>query len=146
MDYDTDGLAIFYTYAYGSMSMTHENHALVVPSMRLLGLRAADLAACANDYYAHLDTVEGGSETEVELPMLSLRERRRTERLLERCYGKGEVSGDATNNIEKKSEGKFELQRELQVMLMLGVKAEIQVLDRRYGGLELWARRKLEHF
>ena len=142
VDYDPDGLAIFQTYAYGSASLAHENHALVVPSMRLLGLRAADISSCVT----HHDEAEDEVESEAELPMLTLRERRRAEKMLERSYESAEASKDSGDNFKEENAEKREIIRELQVMLILGVKAEIQVLDRRQGGLGLWARRKLGHF
>ena len=48
--------------------------------------------------------------------------------------------------VDRGEHGRRELKRELQVMLILGVKAEIQVLDSRDGGLERWAGRKLNHY
>ena len=148
VDYDPDGLAIFHTYAYGSASLAHENHALVVPSMEFLGLRAADLSASTNGYYAHFDKAEDELEPEAELHALSSRERRRAEKMLERsrdCVSE-ETLDSLGDSAEEDNAGKREMSRELQLMLMLGVKAEIQVLDRRHGGLDLWVRRKLKHY
>lgn len=85
---------------------------------------------------------------EIDLPPLSLKERNKARKMLERYFDEGtrEIPEHMWYAIEDCKKSKAELKRELQVMLMLGVKAEIQIVDRRRGGLEGWAREKLRHF
>ena len=148
VDYDPDGLSIFHTYAYGSISLAHENHALTVPRMRLLGLRAEDVSACADACNAQASADPSKDCAEAELPHLSPREWRRAKSMLGRYRDESatEGSGGWDRTAINTQETMMKLRNELQVMLILGVKAEIQVLDRRDGGLAGWLRRKLCHF
>lgn len=61
---------------------------------------------------------------------LSLRDRRRAVGLMKK------------NSLKKYGQDK-EWKRELQVMLMLGLKAEMEVLGNQNKGLEAWVERKL---
>lgn len=61
---------------------------------------------------------------------LSLRDRRRAVGMMKK------------NNLKKNGQDK-EWRRELQVMLMLGIKAEMELLGNRKKGLEGWVERKL---
>jgi meiotic recombination protein SPO11 len=87
------------TYKHGSMSRAHEM-SLAVPSIRWLGVRNRDF----------LDT-----ENEIQgLLSLTARDRKITMKMLAKIV-------DAEDRDE-------EWRRELQVMLILNVKAEIQIL------------------
>lgn len=66
----------------------------------------------------------------VELLRLSLRDRRRAVGMMKR------------NDLKGSGQDK-EWRRELQVMLMLGLKAEMELLGNRKKGLEAWVERKL---
>lgn len=68
----------------------------------------------------------------VGLLRLSLRDRKKATGLLKR-------------DILREDDGRSETgwRRELQVMLMLGYKAEMELLEEREGGLEAWLQRKL---
>lgn len=61
---------------------------------------------------------------------LSLRDRRRAVGMMKK------------NNLKKSGQDK-EWRRELQVMLMLGLKAEMELLGNRKKGLEAWVEQKL---
>ncbi|PVH71088.1 DNA topoisomerase IV, alpha subunit [Cadophora sp. DSE1049] len=98
VDFDPDGLGIMLTYKHGSQSLSHELH-LAVPSVQWLGVRSQDFLG-------------GGSRDDARGQLkLSARDRRIALRMLER--------------YEETDE---EWKRELLIMLMLNVKAEIQIL------------------
>ncbi|KAH7383513.1 Spo11/DNA topoisomerase VI subunit A, partial [Cadophora sp. MPI-SDFR-AT-0126] len=98
VDFDPDGLRIMSTYKYGSQSLYHEQN-LVVPSVQWIGVRSRDILGSDRR-----DDARG-------LLRLSARDRRIALKMLER---------EDKSNQERK--------RDLQVMLMLNVKAEIQIL------------------
>jgi meiotic recombination protein SPO11 len=103
------------TYKHGSMSLAHETN-VTVPSIRWLGVRSCDFL---------------NTETEIQaLLNLTARDRRIAVTMLAKCMGE-----------EERDE---EWKRELQVMLMLNVKAEIQILG---NGEKLgeWLDKKLLH-
>jgi meiotic recombination protein SPO11 len=113
VDFDPDGIAIMSTYKHGSMSLAHETN-LTVPSIRWLGIRSCDFLDNHNDIQGLLN--------------LTARDRRIAMKML----GKNIAEEDRDE----------EWRRELQVMLMMNVKAEIQIL----GGGDLlgeWLDKKL---
>lgn len=115
VDFDPDGIGIMSTYAYGSITLSHQSQTLAVPSISWLGVQSEDLPT--EDF------------SRVGLLRLSSRDRRMATRMLERSAfqeGKG-----------------AEWRRELQVMLMLNYKAEIQILSDGAAGLEDWLNMKL---
>jgi meiotic recombination protein SPO11 len=116
VDFDPDGLAIYSTYKHGSISLAHENANLNVPLMELLGLQSNNLPA--------IPPREQRSEEE-EMLRLSKRDRVKAEHLIE-------------NRINPEFSVDHELVKQLQVMLMLNVKAEIQILEAKEGGLSDW--------
>ncbi|KAF7868389.1 hypothetical protein EAF04_004921 [Stromatinia cepivora] len=101
VDFDPDGIGIMSTYKHGSVALAHENEDLSVPSIRWLGLKSTDM-------------MQGGEENE-GLLKLTKRDRRLAVRMLQRDICKD-------NGVEK------EWRRQLQIMLMLNTKAEIQVI------------------
>jgi len=109
VDYDPDGLGIMSTYKYGSMALAHENANLAVPSIQWLGVRSCDIVQNDAD--------------KIGLLKLTKRDRRIAIRMLEKdMFQEGGKEG--------------EWRRELQVMLMLNLKAEIQVLSSGDSDLE----------
>ena len=98
------------TYRQGSIALAHES-SLTVPELKWLGLKLGDVVA--------------GMATEETLMPLSAIDRGRIRASLVR------QSGD-TENVQR------ECPTELQNMLLLNVKAEIQLLDDRPGGLVRW--------
>ncbi|PBP23672.1 DNA topoisomerase IV, alpha subunit [Diplocarpon rosae] len=100
VDFDPDGIGIMSTYKYGSQALAHETN-LAVPSIRWLGVQSCDFL--------------GQDHGMQGLLKMSVRDRRIASKMLERANGEDRGVDD-------------ELKRELQVMLMLNVKAEIQIL------------------
>lgn len=112
------------TYKHGSWNLSHEDQNHNVPSICWLGPKSEDLLLSNGDS----DRCESGMVSDVEgagLLRLSLRDRRR-------------IVGMMKKNGQYK-----EWRRELQVMLMLGLKAEMELLGNRKRGLEAWVERKL---
>ncbi|RDL38681.1 uncharacterized protein BP5553_03021 [Venustampulla echinocandica] len=101
VDFDPDGIGIMSTYKHGSMALAHESANLSTPSIKWLGVRSSDFLQTSSD-------VQG-------LLKLSARDRRVATKMLEK-------------GIFKEDGSEVEWRRELQVMLMLNVKAEIQIL------------------
>jgi meiotic recombination protein SPO11 len=114
-DCDQDGIAIMQTYRQGSIALAHEESS-TIPEMRWLGVR--------------LDDVVAGAMTREPLLPLTLIDRARIRAMLAR------QSSDADT---------FQQQcfSELQKMLALNVKAEIQTLDDRQGGLVQWLEERI---
>ncbi|GAB1737197.1 hypothetical protein NU219Hw_g879t1 [Hortaea werneckii] len=110
-DYDPDGIAILDVYKHGSAAMRHENLGLKVEKLSRLGLSSRHIIACGDD--AHAD--QG-------LLTLTARDRSKACKMLERSSEDGR---DDEGNIR----------RELQTMLALNIKAELQLLDAIPGGL-----------
>ena len=107
------------TYKYGSLNLSHENAGLNVPSIQWLGIQSRDVLA--------------GNEHDEYSGLLRLRARDRKK------------AADMLDRSEVLQEGGMEKvwRRELQVMLMLNVKAEMEVLADRQGGVKGWVEEKL---
>jgi meiotic recombination protein SPO11 len=99
VDFDPDGIGIMSTYKYGSVSLAHESN-LAVPSIRWLGVRSWDFLNTKHE-------IQG-------LLSLTARDRKIGMKML------------AKSGAEE--DGDEEWRRELQIMLMMNVKAEIQIL------------------
>jgi meiotic recombination protein SPO11 len=112
VDFDPDGIGIMSTYKHGSMSLAHETN-LAVPSIQWLGIRSRDFLDTGNE-------IQG---------LLSLTARDRN--IAVKMLGKTVAEGNRN-----------EWKRELQIMLMLNVKAEIQILGNG-GVLGDWLDKKL---
>lgn len=110
MDFDPDGLDILSTYKHGSKALAHQSAELALPSIQWLGVKSA-----------HVGQEDDLHQTQ-GLLKLSARDRRKATSMLEREHF-------AEDGAEQ------EWRRELQVMLMLNVKAEIQLLEARSHGL-----------
>jgi meiotic recombination protein SPO11 len=116
VDFDPDGIGIMSTYKYGSTKLSYQKDTLIVPSIRWIGLQSADI-------------VPSKGSDRVGLLRLSKRDRNIATRMLER---------------EEYQDGRRgEWRTELQVMLMLNLKAEIQILSDSGMGLETWLDMKL---
>ena len=118
VDFDPDGVAIMSTYKHGSQNLSHENARLNVPGIRWLGLRSECL----------LDR-SGGFDGNGLLPLTN-RDRKMAKKMLEK----------SSLGIES---DESELRRDLQLMLMLGCKAEMEMLNDREGGVERWLEERL---
>jgi meiotic recombination protein SPO11 len=119
VDYDPDGLAIFSTYKHGSIGLAHESADLVIPQLRWIGLRIEQILACGDDLHAG----QG-------LLTLSERDRKRARSMLG-----WEVLASEDD-----------LKQELQTMLMLNMKAELQLLDALPGGTQELLQRMLPRY
>lgn len=126
VDLDPDGIAILSTYQYGSYRLAHERvvpnetPALSLPNIRWLGVKSHHISRTPVD--------ESDTKTMPELQgllKLTVRDRTRAARMLEwdLCTESGPEQG---------------WRQELQTMLMLNIKAEMQILDELPGGLVSW--------
>ncbi|KIW07325.1 uncharacterized protein PV09_02175 [Verruconis gallopava] len=111
MDYDPDGMEIISTYKHGSIALSHEKSGLELPSIQWLGLNSRQIGLLRNVHESR------------GLLRLTERDRRKATQMLHR---------KVFTDIET------EWRRELQVMLFLNMKAEIQLLESLPGGLAEW--------
>ena len=114
VDYDPDGLAIMSVYKHGSAALAHENADLRVPQLKWLGLRSE-----------HMQLAGEGTHASQGLLTLTPRDRNKARKMLERTDA--DDTSDESENVEER--------RALQVMLMLNMKAELQLLDAVLGGM-----------
>ncbi|RDW78381.1 hypothetical protein BP5796_06233 [Coleophoma crateriformis] len=112
VDFDPDGIGIMSTYKYGSMALSHENSKLAVPGLEWLGIRSRDIVS-----------------TSTGVMKLSSRDRNTARRMLDK---------DIFQEGERDEEWRVELQR----MLFLNAKAEIQTLGNS-SNLEAWLNMQL---
>ncbi|KAJ5342955.1 hypothetical protein MYU51_016043 [Penicillium brevicompactum] len=118
-DGDPHGMAIMSTYKYGSVAQLHENARLSLPRLQWLGLRVSDIVAVPDEF---------GDKA---LCPLTKRDRNKILAMLQ-------------NSPVWASDGPEPQWRvELQRMLMLNFKAEIEVLYEHTGGLEGWIDRRM---
>lgn len=108
-DFDPDGVAIMTVYKNGSKAMAHENEGHCVPQLQWLGLRSEHLLLGGNDTHA----IQG-------IMMLTPRDRRKAIKMIEQAHI---------------AEHTFDADLDLRRMLMLNVKAELQLLDAVPGGM-----------
>lgn len=119
VDMDPHGIEIMATYRFGSVAMAWENHRLAVERVEWLGFRSGDLAEVVKG------SAGGGGEVEGVL-RLTERDRRKAVGMLRREW-MGAVP---------------EWRSELQRMLFLGVKAEIEILGS--VGMKEWVEDKIQ--
>ncbi|KAI0996799.1 hypothetical protein K3495_g11384 [Podosphaera aphanis] len=100
VDFDPDGIGIMSTYKHGSLNLSHEKN-ITVSSMRWLGIKNHDILT--------------GDAVPQKLLSLSPRDRRYAMKMLERAEFQVE-NGDS------------DCKTQLQIMLLLNLKAEIQIL------------------
>lgn len=117
VDYDPDGLAIYSVYKYGSTSLAHESKDLVVSELELLGLRSCTVPEM------------GLTHDNQAMLQLSTRDRLKAMQMLQ--WRQHEDDNDDEEMLWR---------RELQLMLMLNAKAEIQLLQTVHGGIVAWLR------
>lgn len=117
VDWDPDGLGILSSYKHGSASsQQHDNP--TVPRLHWLGLTSEEVCSADDDRHNQ------------ELLPLTARDRRKASKMLE-----------WQNLQEDGIEAGW--RRELQVMLTLNYKAEIQRMDEKEGGVQEWLKEKL---
>jgi meiotic recombination protein SPO11 len=117
-DYDADGIGILCNYQHGSAKLAHEAVDLMCP-IRWIGLKSTDIVGAV-----------GNSMRDAALMSLSCRDRRRVILML------------ARKPFSEDGGQEPEWRRELQVMLMLNIKAEMQLLEGSEG-LATWINRIL---
>lgn len=117
MDWDPDGIGILSTYKHGSAVLQRHDNPLL-PDINRLGLCSSHL------------TVDNAGQQMRSLLALTDRDRRKASKMLEWDH----IGG---------ADGESVWRRELQLMLMLGYKAEIQALDENAGGVSEWIRHRL---
>ncbi|KAJ5379022.1 hypothetical protein N7509_012141, partial [Penicillium cosmopolitanum] len=119
VDGDPHGLTIMSTYKYGSLAQLHENAGLTLPPLQWLGLKITDAAD---------ETQNSSGELFLSL---TTRDRKKIVSMLRRS------PIWASDGVEP------EWCAELQRMLMLNVKVEIEKLYDDGGSLEDWIDRKM---
>lgn len=128
VDFDPDGIAILSTYKHGSYRLAHEDvtsadtPGLTLPNLQWLGVQS--------HHINRVQTDEGDTKTaalvDVQgLMRLTARDRRKAHQML---------GWDLCTEGSQQSVWRAELQR----MLILNVKAEMQILDERPEGLATW--------
>lgn len=119
VDYDPHGLDILSTYKNGSLSLAHENENLKVQSLQLLGLRSLDIVPTDASDDLQMDQI---------MPLGAF-DRAKALQMLPKQI---ELSGYESPLV-----------RELQRMLMLNVKAEMQFLEASPAGISGWLSQQL---
>ena len=104
VDFDPDGIGILSVYKHGSANPAPEVESLTVPGIRRMGLHSS-----------HVRAIESQGHTQ-GLLQLTGRDRRKARSMLQRPLF-------AENGLQD------DWRSELQTMLMLNVKAELQILD-----------------
>ncbi len=133
MDLDPDGIAILSTYKYGSSRLAHEraamdgNPGLGIYDMQWLGVKSHQIGCVPDGSKSSLNMIHGFQG----FMKLTARDRNKAIRMLE-----WDLCGE--NGLEP------EWREELQRMLMLNVKAEMQILDELPGGMVSWIRNELD--
>ncbi|KAK1966926.1 type IIB DNA topoisomerase [Colletotrichum sublineola] len=133
VDYDSDGIAIMRCYSHGSRGHAHEKNT-VVPSMSWLGIKSGDLtprsALLNSQGLVHAGSQRSPATSLLERSSpLTKKDRKAAARMIK------EIGEDGAN-------GDIICRRELQVMLYLGVKAEIQAVDDA-GDMSGWLDRNM---
>jgi meiotic recombination protein SPO11 len=134
VDSDPDGIHIMSTYKHGSLRLAHEDVAQMdspgvnLPNLQWLGVQNHHIARARGN---EGDTTTAALADVQGVMQLTARDRKKAHRMLE--WG---VCG------ERGSEPAW--RAELQRMLMLNVKAEMQILDELPGGLVSWLGSQLD--
>ncbi|CAG8931262.1 unnamed protein product [Penicillium salamii] len=118
-DGDPHGIAIMSTYKYGSAAHLHENARLSIPRLQWLGLRVSDIIAVR--------------EVLGDKALLSLTGRDR-KKIISMLHNSPVWASDGPE---------LQWRVELQRMLLLNAKAEIEILYECSGGLEGWIERRM---
>ena len=124
-DYDPHGIAIMSTYKYGSQRLSHENYHLNASTIQWLGVKSSDI---------HSNILNSNEQDDQGLLRLSTNDRKKATKMLE------------NNAAFAEGGAEWEWRREMQVMLMLGVKAEMEILDRNGAHIGLWVDERLRLF
>lgn len=134
VDLDPDGIHIMSTYKHGSLRLAHEDVAhrdtagVNLPNLQWLGVQSHDID---RGWGNEGDTTTSTLADAQGVMKLTVRDRKKAHEMLE--WG---VCGE--HGSEPAWRG------ELQRMLMLNIKAEMQILDELPGGLVSWVSSQLE--
>lgn len=134
MDLDPDGIHIMSTYKHGSLRLAHEDvtrtnrPGVNLPHLQWLGVQSQHINRRPGD---ESDTITAGLADVQGVMKLTARDRKKAHHMLEWgvCGEHGSEPGWRT---------------ELQRMLMLNIKAEMQLIDELPGGLVSWLSSQLE--
>ncbi|KAL9028024.1 MAG: hypothetical protein Q9196_003545 [Gyalolechia fulgens] len=125
VDFDPDGIAIMSTFKHGSLTLSHENANLKARTIRWLGIKSKDI-------FLH-GAISGSNDEERKgLLRLNTRDRKKAVGML----GKDLCEEDGVEQ---------EWRRELQVMLMLNTKAEMEILSERRGAVKGWIEESVKN-
>ncbi|KAF2871325.1 Spo11/DNA topoisomerase VI subunit A [Massariosphaeria phaeospora] len=134
VDFDPDGIAIMLTYMYGSYRLAHENvthtglPALNLPDLRWLGVKTHHICHTS----ATESITERGTLADTQgLMRLTARDRKKATQMLEW-------------DLCKEDNPQPKWRTELQAMLVLNIKAEMQILETRPGGIATWLSKQIE--
>ncbi|KAF1928237.1 meiosis-specific topoisomerase Spo11 [Didymella exigua CBS 183.55] len=125
VDLDPDGIAIMTTYKYGSYRLAHEDvahkdaPALSLPNLRWLGVK--------RHHISQAQVNEGGTDTSATLELQGLMRLTARDRMKAICMLEWDLCTEDGSEQEWR--------HELQTMLVLNTKAEIQILDELPGGV-----------
>ncbi|KAF2269596.1 DNA topoisomerase IV, alpha subunit [Lojkania enalia] len=134
VDFDPDGIAIMSTYKHGSCRLAHESvtgqdtPTLSLPKLRWLGVHSHQISRIP---VTECDTDGAVISKAQGFMSLTSRDRKRASRMLE-----WDVC--AEDGVEPS------WRRELQIMLMLNMKAEMQILEEVSGSLASWVNDELK--
>ncbi|KAJ4346746.1 endodeoxyribonuclease [Didymosphaeria variabile] len=134
VDLDPDGMHILSTYKYGSLRLAHEDVAhmdipgVYLPNLQWLGVQSHHINRAPGN---EGDTATAALADVQGVMKLTARDRKKAHHMLE--WGVcGEHGSEPTWRAE------------LQRLLMLNIKAEMQILDELRGGLVSWLSYQLE--
>lgn len=134
VDFDPDGIAIMSTYKYGSYRLAHENissngtPALKLTQLRWLGVQSHQIGRTpVTERHTSNEPIYDAQG----LMRLTSRDRRKACQMLE--WDVCAIDG---------AEPAWRC--ELQTMLILNIKAELQVLEEYPGGLAFWLESRLQ--
>ncbi|EGX87904.1 meiotic recombination protein spo11 [Cordyceps militaris CM01] len=132
-DFDPDGLSIFSCYRYGTTNFSHESSNVRI-NFGWLGIQSGHLGTLHNNRLASGagSSAQTGVWSDNCLVNLTIRDRLCAFRMLRKSFDAGD--GDFEQIL---------MRRELQIMLMLGTKAEIQFLDDS-GDITHWLNNALQ--
>ncbi|TDZ59888.1 Meiotic recombination protein rec12 [Colletotrichum trifolii] len=130
VDYDPDGISIMRCYSHGSRAHAHEQ-GVTVPSLQWLGVRSNDVASrVARGGLGFDDQYVNGALGSIN--PLTQRDRTRARNIIK-------------DLVEESDSHDVSCRRELQVMLFLGIKAEIQAMDDA-GDMTAWLDEHMRDF
>jgi meiotic recombination protein SPO11 len=128
VDLDPDGMAIMSTYKYGSYRLAHEDTTpketcgLSLPSIQWIGVRRHHICRTPVD--------EDGTDASVMPELQGLMKLTARDRTKAACMLEWDLCAEGGPEEDWR--------HELQAMLMLNTKAEMQILDELPGGLVSW--------